>query len=77
MGRPKATAPAIKPAKSAISIDEFCDSYGISRRTFDYWDARGAAPETTQPVPGGRRFITREAEEEWKLAHRARAARDL
>lgn len=71
MARPKAT-PAPKSAKS---VDEFCDDYGISRRTFENWEARGVTPAIMQPVPGGRKFITREAEEEWKLRHTGRINR--
>lgn len=69
MARPKATAPAPKIAKT---VEQFCEDYGISRRTFENWEARGAAPEITQPVPGGRKLITRESEEAWKQAHTGR-----
>lgn len=57
--------------RSAKSVAEFCDTYGITRRTFENWQVKGVAPAITQPIPGGRKLISQQSEEEWKLTHTA------
>jgi hypothetical protein len=58
-----------------MTVDEFCQRYGLARRTFEKWRARGLAPACLQP--GGKRgwlFITSEAEAEWRRRYTAVAA---
>jgi excisionase family DNA binding protein len=49
----------------ALSITDFCDLIGISRRTFYHLADRDEAPPTIQI--GRRRLIRREAAETWLL----------
>jgi hypothetical protein len=46
--------------------DQFCDTWGISRSTWNNWQKRRTGPAVTQPAgPRGRQIITPEAEAEW------------
>jgi hypothetical protein len=57
------------PKRAGRSIQEFCNSWGVSRATFDNWRRRGLAPKLVQPIPRGRVLITQEAESEWVARH--------
>jgi hypothetical protein len=62
--------PAI--ARAGKSIVEFCQAWGISRRTYDNWQRKGLGPAVVQPGgPGGRAIITPQSEEAWARRHTA------
>jgi len=63
MGRAKKPSPP--PLRGSKSINEFCASHGISRKTFDNWVKAGKGPRLLRPVPGGRILITDDAERDW------------
>lgn len=61
---PRKIDPEALPYKAAFTVDEFCFRNGeISRQTFWLWRRAGTAPDVI--VAGGRRLITREAEQAW------------
>jgi hypothetical protein len=61
--------------RAGKSIPEFCEAYGISPRTFENWRRKGIGPAVIQPAgPGGRGFISPEAEAAWKRAASGLAA---
>jgi hypothetical protein len=84
MPRRVISAPQRKPrAQSALTPverkgktpDEFCQVYGIARRTFEKWKAKGLAPAVLQPGgPHGWQLITQESEDEWRRRHTTVAA---
>jgi hypothetical protein len=51
--------------KTAFTVAEFCARNSICRASLDNYIRQGIGPKITQPVAGGRRTITREAETEW------------
>lgn len=51
-----------------LTIDDFCASHGMCRRTFFNLQARGQAPETI--LVGKRRLITKDAVTAWRMSHR-------
>jgi hypothetical protein len=57
------------------SVDRFCKDWGISRATFYNSLRRGEGPTTM--IFGGRRLISEEAEESWRVKCEAAAARLL
>jgi hypothetical protein len=58
-----------------MTVDEFCQRYGLARRTFEKWRAKGIAPAVLQPAgPHGWLLITSEAEDAWKAKHTKLAA---
>jgi hypothetical protein len=57
--------------RAGKSVAEFCAAYGISRSTFENWARKGVGPAIMQPMPGGRKLITQEAEDQWKRTHTA------
>jgi hypothetical protein len=61
-------------ARAGVSPAEFCERYGISRKTFERWRRLGLGPAEVQPIPGGRIFISEQAEKEWLARHTAMAA---
>ena len=62
-----------RPEVTGKSVAEFCRDWGISRSTFNNWDARGVGPVTVQPVPRGRKIITPENEDAFARRHARRA----
>jgi hypothetical protein len=64
-----------KNARASKSVAQFCDSYGITRRTLEHWIAKGIGPAILQPAGRyGRIVITQEAEDAWKAKHTKLAA---
>jgi hypothetical protein len=61
--------------RGGLTVTEFCQKYGLARRTYEKWKARGLAPAVLQPGgPRGWQLITAEAEAEWRRKHTAPAA---
>jgi len=62
-------------ALAAQTLDQFCEKWDISRSTYEGWRKAGRAPAELQPMgPGGRIFITAEAERAWVAARTGPAA---
>jgi hypothetical protein len=58
--------PPPREPRRGKSPQEFCDSYGISRSTYEQWQRDGVGPVVLQPGgPGTRVIITEIAEREW------------
>jgi predicted site-specific integrase-resolvase len=62
------------PVRAGFSPAEFCERYGISRKTFERWRRLGLGPAEVQLIPGGRIFISEQAEKDWLAKRTAMAA---
>jgi predicted site-specific integrase-resolvase len=61
-----------KLKRASKSVREFCQSYHISRRTFEHWQKKGIGPAITQPAGrNGRIVISEQAERDWLGKHTA------
>jgi len=64
-----------KLKRASKSVREFCQSYHISRRTFEHWQKKGIGPAITQPAGRyGRIVISEQAERDWLSKHTTLAA---
>jgi hypothetical protein len=73
--KPRAQS-ALSPAeRGGLTVNEFCEKYGVSRRTYEKWKAGGVGPSVLQPGgPHGWQLITAESEAEWRRRHTSVAA---
>jgi hypothetical protein len=71
--RKRAKVPSKLPL-AGKSPAQFCETYGISRSTFEEWRRRGLGPAELQPIRGGRIIISAAAEAEWLAKRSALAA---
>jgi hypothetical protein len=62
-----------KNPTSGKTIEQWCDSYGWSRATWNRAQDAGTGPAIIQPSgPGGRVIVTPESEAEWIRRHTRR-----